>query len=423
MPPLVLEAQVGGHNIEGVDLGRPKEFRMANQDYVVLRNTLPPQVRSTGGGIFTMEAAGFEPGLESVNLEEHSLSEAEHSDVVRDPQTLAAAPTMPMKLIEPIDSQNAQPVAATSTWGVKAVLADQSPFDGSGITVAVLDTGIDPTHDAFQGVNLEQRNFTTEGDNDQHGHGTHCAGTIFGQDVGGHRIGVARGIGKALIGKVLGAGGGSSAVIASAIQWAVDNGAHVISMSLGIDFPGAVKRLVDVHGLQIEPATSMALVGYRQNINLFNSMARLVRAQGALGQGTVIVSASGNESNRPAFQIAVAPPAAGVDILAIGALAEGAAGLSVASFSNTEVDVSAPGVNVVSAKAGGGLVGMSGTSMATPHVAGVAALWAQKLLNVNGSVNSGALTSQLIARAETAPLVPGFKSEDIGTGIVHAPLA
>ena len=70
--------------------------------------------------------------------------------------------------------------------------------------VAVLDTGIDPNHVAFNGVNLTRRNFTAEGDDDLHGHGTLCAGTIFGRDVNGLRIGVARGVSDAIIGKVLG---------------------------------------------------------------------------------------------------------------------------------------------------------------------------------------------------------------------------
>ncbi len=101
----------------------------------------------------------------------------------------------------------------------------------------MLDTGIDANHPAFAGVQLVQRNFTEEPPQDLHGHGSHCAGTIFGRDVAGTRIGVARNIKRALIGKVLGEGGGSSATLARAIHWALEEGAHVISMSLGIDFP------------------------------------------------------------------------------------------------------------------------------------------------------------------------------------------
>ena len=77
----------------------------------------------------------------------------------------------------------------------------------------------------------------------------------------------------ALIGKVLGAqGGGSSEQIVSAIQWAVENGANVISMSLGMDFPGFVAQLEQA-GLPTELATSRALEGYRANVQLFERLA------------------------------------------------------------------------------------------------------------------------------------------------------
>ncbi|MGL6159089.1 S8 family peptidase [Microbulbifer sp.] len=361
--------------------------------------------------------------VETLSLTEVDLSKAEHASLRHDPRTRAIARAMPMKLIEPVESGAVtEPQAGGETWGVKAVGAPDSPFSGEGVTVAVLDTGIDPDHPAFQGVELVRRNFTDGGDDDQHGHGTHCAGTIFGRDVDGLRIGVAPGVRRALIGKVLGPGGGSSASIARAIQWAVDEGAHVISMSLGIDFPGFVDELVHREGLDINPATSIALEQYRANVNLFNELAGFVNSIGAFGHGSIIVAASGNESNRPQFEIAVAPPAAGTGIVAVGALQEGADGLRVASFSNTEVDVSAPGVGVISARPGGGLVSMSGTSMATPHTAGVAALWAEKLKRQNGGIESGALLAQLVARADRTLLADGAEEEDVGSGIVRAPL-
>ena len=160
---------------------------------------------------------------------------------LNDRTVAAMAPAMPMKLIEPLaQSADFHGDAGPTTWGVSAVGAHTSPFTGAGVTVAVLDTGIDAKHPAFTGVDLVERDFTGGGStNDTNGHGTHCAGTIFGRDLNGLRIGVATGVTKALIGKVIGgpAGGGSD-ILSEAIVWAADNGANVVSMSLGIDFPG-----------------------------------------------------------------------------------------------------------------------------------------------------------------------------------------
>ena len=67
---------------------------------------------------------------------------------------------------------------------------------GNGIVVAVLDTGIDKNHPAFSGAQIIEKDFSGEGNGDQHGHGTHCAGTILGRTTGGKRIGVAPGVPK-----------------------------------------------------------------------------------------------------------------------------------------------------------------------------------------------------------------------------------
>ena len=213
------------------------DYEMDDQNYIVLRRekVVAPPLEFLG----TSFDATVETTPESLEIDEFELTRAERADLRRDPRTRAIAPPMPMKLIDPIDTQSVTPSASMDiTWGVKAVGADTSPFDGSGVTIAVLDTGINPNHTAFSGVEIIQRNFTTESsDNDTHGHGTHCAGTIFGRDVNGLRIGVAPGVNKAIIGKVLGKGGGTSATLAKAIQWAIgENEANIVSMSLGIDF-------------------------------------------------------------------------------------------------------------------------------------------------------------------------------------------
>jgi subtilisin family serine protease len=345
--------------------------------------------------------------------------------VTKSSDVVCAAPVMPMKLIAPLDVEavDARPAATEVAWGVKAVGADTSSFSGAGIVIAVLDTGIDKNHPAFAGVQITEKDFTGEGNGDNHGHGTHCAGTIFGRTTASRRIGVAPGVKKALIGKVLGKQGGGSDTIANAIQWAVENGANVISMSLGIDFPGFVKQMQEVQHFPPELATTRALEGYRANVQLFERLAALIRARASFGPATIIVAAAGNESQRdvnPDFEIAVSPPAVSEGIISVAALGQSPAGLVVAPFSNTGANVSGPGVSIISAKPGGGFQSMSGTSMATPHVAGVAALWAEKIQS-GGGLSVLQLTSRLVGSGTTDGLKTGFDPFDIGAGLVRAP--
>jgi len=137
-----------------------------------------------------------------------------------------------------------------------------------------------------------------------------------------------------------------------------------------------------------------------------------------------LTAAAGNESQRdvrPDFEISVSPPAVSDGFISVAALAETTTGgLVITSFSNTGANVSAPGFNVVSAKLGGGLVSMNGTSMATPHVAGIAALWAEKIQKAR-PLNAIEWTARLLGSATTAPLQPGFDPFDVGAGLVQAP--
>ncbi len=360
------------------------------------------------------------PALAEPVLEQAEMTDAEAADLHRDPEVLVVADPMPLSLIEPVGIPEPTPAAVGNTWGIEAVHAHTSPFNGDGVVVAVLDTGINPHHVAFQGLQLERRNFTQGSEDDEHGHGTHCAGTIFGRDVNGLRLGVARGVTQALIGKVLGPGGGSSATLATAINWAYEKGANVISMSLGIDFPGFVAELID-EGFPAAGATSIALEQYRANVNLFSSLTLLLAQSSAFSQAAAIFAASGNESDRPRYEIAVAPPAAGDGVISVGAMQRSAAGnLSVATFSNTQCNLCGPGVSVTSAWIGSdqALKTISGTSMATPHVAGCAALWAQQQKHLVGLLTNENLTAKTLASAR---FVQGASFEDIGNGMVQAP--
>ncbi|SFE39477.1 Subtilase family protein [Actinoplanes philippinensis] len=367
----------------------------------------------------------------SARIEVESLDKRDIRTLARDPQVRAIAPVMPVTLVRPVDMEGAQPepqAAATgATWGVQAVGADVSTRTGSGVTVCVLDTGIDAGHQAFSGVTLVQKDFTGSGDGDKQGHGTHCAGTIFGRDVDGTRIGVARGVTRALIGKVLGDdGSGSTDGILSGIQWAaVEQNAHVISMSIGIDLPGFVRQQVE-GGMPADLAASAALQAYRANVRAFDALMEMIRSREVFENGSVIVAAAGNASRRqvnPDFEIGVEMPAAADGVISVAALQQPATALRVAPFSNTFANISAPGVGVVSARLGGGLLSLSGTSMAAPHVAGIAALWWEQILTtaVPATTARAAVVAKLLASATTNTFAPGVDPADRGVGLVQAP--
>lgn len=281
-----------------------------------------------------------------------------------------------------------------ATWGLQAVRAVNSCFSGKGIKVAVLDTGCDLKHPDLAGRRLTSRSFIPgEAAQDGHGHGTHCIGTALGlkSPAAGPRYGVAYDA-DIFVGKVLSnAGSGSDSQILGGINWAVGNKCAVISMSLG-----APTRRGQTFS------------------RVFEAVA--VRAQRA---GSLIIAAAGNESDRPTVINPVAHPANCPSIMAVAAIDSSG---RVARFSNRginpdggQVDIAGPGVDVYSSwPMPTRYRRLNGTSMATPHAAGVAALYAQAHPRSRGA----ALGMLLTSRARRLSML---SSADVGAGLVQAP--
>ncbi len=379
---------------------------------------------------------GSESPLESTRnieyrVDAEKLDRQDFQRLSRDREVKAIARPMPLRLIAPVSHSG--PAAGRvpihgATWGVYVTGALQSPYVGHGVTVAILDTGIKADHEAFRGIELIQEDFTGEGNGDKDGHGTHVAGTIFGQTLHGVRYAVAPGVRRALIGKVLGKErSATTGELVNAVQWAVKEGAQIINMSLGIDFPGRVRWWVEEEGLEADLATSRVLAEYRDNVRLLDNLVSLLRAGSAQYPSALIVAAAGNESKRdvrPDYVIEVSPPATANGIVAVAAVqtvGEPHSVLTVAPFSNIHPAVSGPGVDIYSTWNDGRYAFLDGTSMASPHVAGLAALWAERQLKRYGLVNPGSLEAQLRGQSRLDRL-PSASYLDVGEGLATAPL-
>ncbi|MCP2249207.1 S8 family peptidase [Lentzea aerocolonigenes] len=265
-----------------------------------------------------------------------------------------------------------------TTKQIGAPAAWQKGLDGHDVTVAVVDTGIDANHPDLAGKITASENFSDEPDVvDRHGHGTHVASIVAGTGQGseGKYKGVAPGA-KLVIAKVFnGAGEADTSQVLAGIEWAARSGAKVVNLSLGgevTDGSDEMSALVD----QLSAET-----------------------------GVLFVVAAGN--NGPAGR-SVTSPGAATSALTVGAVDRQN---KLAPFSSTgprigdahvKPEINAPGVGVVAARAANTSMGApvgdlytaaSGTSMATPHVAGAAALLVQQHPDWDGQTLKNALVT------------------------------
>ncbi|MFA5140982.1 MAG: S8 family peptidase [Elusimicrobiota bacterium] len=263
-------------------------------------------------------------------------------------------------------------------WGIARVKA-QSAWErtqGDGVKVAVVDTGIDFKHPDLAanyagGTNVVDSKKSPMDDN---GHGTHVAGTIAAVKDGQGVVGVAPKA-KLYAVKVLdGDGGGNLSGIVKGILWCADNGIQVANMSLGAARGSIFMRMALVY---------------------------------AKYKGVVVVAAAGNSGGDVSY------PGAYEETLAVSA-SDSSDKIAEFSSRGKQVDFIAPGVGVKSSIPGGGYDRYSGTSMATPHVAGLAALAVSQ-----GASGLAGVKAMLGAAAK--PLA-GLKPEEQGAGMIDAGL-
>lgn len=291
---------------------------------------------------------------------------------------------------EALDADSAPQIGAPQAW--------ESGATGKGVTIAVLDTGVDATHPDLDEAVVGAKDFSGTGTvADRNGHGTHVASIAAGsgQASGGENRGMAPDA-DLLVGKVLDDEGVSTmSIVIEGMEWAVDRGADVVNLSLG--FPNA------------SDGTDPASVAVNE----------LTRQHGA-----VFVVAAGNDGAQM-----ITSPAAASSALTVGAVDDTD---TMTDFSNRgprldgaiKPDIAAPGVGIVAARAEGTShgdvvdadhVALNGTSMATPHVAGAAAA----LLQTRPKLTPAQVRSALMGSADTT----GATVWEEGAGRVFIPSA
>ncbi|WP_396898006.1 S8 family peptidase [Niallia taxi] len=272
-----------------------------------------------------------------------------------------------------------QQIQAPALWGKSK---------GKGMKIAILDTGCDTTHPDLQERIIGGYNFTDDDNSnpdiytDYNGHGTHVAGTIAAVENANGVVGAAP-ESSLLIVKVLnGQGSGQYDWIANGINYAIEQNVDIISMSLG--GPDDVQALHDA-------------------------------VKRAVDNQILVVCAAGNEGDGRDTTEELGYPAAYNEVISVGSV-NFTRRSSEFSNSNREVDLAAPGENILSTYINGQYARLSGTSMAAPHVTGgLALIKAIAVQEFDRQLTEPELYAQLIKR--TVPL--GFSPKLEGNGLLY----
>lgn len=294
-----------------------------------------------------------------------------------------------IKLIEPVgQNRGSRWDRSDLTWGLEKIgIADVRKnwpeLTGKGINVGVIDTGIDGEHPDLKGrvtafydvINKKQQAY------DDHGHGTHCSGTIGGGDTSGTSIGVAPEVTFTGVKVLSGSGSGSWAGVLDGMNWVADPDQNPDTN----DHPALVSNSWGGGSPSGDPADNPLCKAIEGWVNL-GMLPVFANGNSGPGEGSVGLPAG--------CPLAFAVGATDVNDQIARFSSRGPAVWSTGSLQKPQV--SAPGVDVKSSTPGGGYNTWSGTSMATPHVAGLAALVVQ---SAGGKIDMKELASLLMNKS------------------------
>ena len=330
------------------------------------------------------------PSIESIHLSTLKQLEFKLLDLSKDPSVVAVDEDIKVRVDQIVSNSTYY-----AQWSLPAISAGGTSSEGSGVVVAVVDSGVESGHQDLQGRVLDGADFVQSFDSscdlstdlnhgkvDPNGHGTHVAGIIAASGIGVR--GVAPGVSILPIRVIGNSGTGTSSDVACGINYAVDNGAKVINLSLGSD----------------ERSSAIS--------------AAVARAHDF---GITVIAAAGNNAQDCTKTVRNLQnyPAAEANVIAVGAIEPNGEHAGYSTW-GPQVDIAAPGSSIISTYKGNSYAYSSGTSMAAPHVTAVAAI----ILSHHPEFTPEQVLNRLISTAFNPTNV---YSEEYGFGIVSASAA